>query len=356
MHTSTNPTDDEVPKNPPVDRLTATVRSAAFRMAMPILSYPGAGLIGANVRTLVTDAQAQVDAQLALHERYRTRVVMSAMDLSVEAEVFGAAVQFSQDELPVVTEGRIGDRSDVDTLVTPFPGEGRTAVALETVRQLSKTSGAPLVLGGCIGPFSLAARLLGLSEALGLTITDPGIVHQVLERTTSFLRAYVDAFRQAGAEGVIMAEPSAGLLSPKAMATFSSGYIRRVVESLEPQPFSLVVHNCAARLIHLESVLEAGARCYHFGAPMDLAGALARVDVGILMCGNLDPAAVFCQASPEVVRDRTRALLAVTAPYRNFVISSGCDIPPATSMENVDAFFEETASALVLGDKVLSGR
>jgi hypothetical protein len=119
-------------------------------------------------------------------------------------------------------------------------------------------------------------------------------------------------------------------------------------------PFSLVLHNCAARLIHLESVLEAGARCYHFGAPMDLAGALARVDVGILLCGNLDPAAVFCQASPEVVRDRTRALLAVTAPYRNFVISSGCDIPPATSLENVDAFFEETASALVHGDKVLS--
>lgn len=26
--------------------------------------------------------------------------------------------------------------------------------------------------------------------------------------------------------------------------------------------------------------------------------------------------------------------------YKNFVISSGCDIPPATPWENIDAFFE----------------
>jgi uroporphyrinogen decarboxylase len=347
MGTGNDPKGVGVLANQTVCPLSAVVNASAARMALPILSYPGGGLIGVNVRRLVTDAQAQVDAQLALQERYRTGVVMSAMDLSVEAEVFGAAVHFSDHELPVVTEGRIRSRSELETLGTPAPGANRSAVTLETVRQLANAPGAPLVLGGCIGPFSLAARLLGLSEALGLTITDPGLVHQVLERATAFLTAYVVAFRQAGADGVIMAEPSAGLLSPKALATFSSRYVRRVVDALGQQGFSLVLHNCAARWVHLESVLEAGARCYHFGAPMDLPKALATVEGNILLCGNLDPAAVFCQSNPGVVRDQTRALLAATAPYRNFLISSGCDIPPATCLENVDAFFEAVSGAVM---------
>ena len=34
----------------------------------------------------------------------------------------------------------------------------------------------------------------------------------------------------------------------------------------------------------------------------------------------------------------TKALLERCSKYPNFVISSGCDIPPATSLANLDAF------------------
>ncbi|HBG17492.1 MAG TPA: hypothetical protein DDW93_11970 [Firmicutes bacterium] len=39
---------------------------------------------------------------------------------------------------------------------------------------------------------------------------------------------------------------------------------------------------------------------------------------------------------PELVH----ILLEKTSNYNNFIISSGCDIPPETPMENIDAFFE----------------
>jgi uroporphyrinogen decarboxylase len=323
-----------------VDGLTSMVRRTKGRVAMPILAFPGARLIGATVRDLVTDAQVQAEAQAALHERYQTAAVMSAMDLSIEAEVFGSEVRFLDQELPVVAEGRIRTDSDIDQLRIPSPGDGRTAVALETVRRLSQRPGHPLVLGGCIGPFSLTARLIGLSEALGWTITEPARVERVMERVVVFLSAYVRALREAGAAGVIMAEPSAGLLSPRAMSSFSSAYVRRLVGEFADASFAFVLHNCAARLVHLDAVLESGACCYHFGAPMDMVAALSRVGEGRVLCGNLDPAAVFCQASPETVREQTRALLAATGKHRDFVISSGCDIPPATPLENVDAFYD----------------
>ncbi|MDP3448496.1 MAG: uroporphyrinogen decarboxylase family protein, partial [Eubacteriales bacterium] len=39
------------------------------------------------------------------------------------------------------------------------------------------------------------------------------------------------------------------------------------------------------------------------------------------------------------VAEETSRLLGASAEHRNFVISSGCDIPPTTPWENIDAFF-----------------
>jgi uroporphyrinogen decarboxylase len=99
------------------------------------------------------------------------------------------------------------------------------------------------------------------------------------------------------------------------------------------------LHNCAAKLLHLPAVLESGARTFHFGAPMDLPAALGKVPGDVILCGNLDPAAVFCQASPAEVIERTKTLLNQTAAFPNFLISSGCDIPPGAPLENLDAFY-----------------
>jgi uroporphyrinogen decarboxylase len=72
---------------------------------------------------------------------------------------------------------------------------------------------------------------------------------------------------------------------------------------------------------------------------MDLQAALAKVDPGIVLCGNLDPSGVFCQLPPAGVQERTTSLLAATAAHRNFVVSSGCDIPPNATLASLDAFY-----------------
>ncbi|MCL4176344.1 MAG: uroporphyrinogen decarboxylase family protein [Verrucomicrobia bacterium] len=321
-----------------MDPLITLVRAAARRVVMPIALYPGAVLTGAKTVDLVTSAAAQFDAAAALHERYRSSVVMSGMDLSVEAEAFGAEIHFADGEVPTVTAPALSSPADVAHLGVPSPGDKRTAVYLETVDKLKRLPDSPVVLGGCIGPFSLAGRLVGVSEAFSLTLTDPAAMHALIEKCARFLESYVRAFRLAGADGLIMAEPSAGLLSPAAVAVFSSAYIRRIVESTSGSPFSFVLHNCAARLVHLPAILEAGARIYHFGAPMDLPVALSRVDPGCVLCGNLDPAAVFCRGTTDVVEEQTAKLLESTAAFPNHILSSGCDLPPQVSLAVLDAF------------------
>jgi uroporphyrinogen decarboxylase len=324
-------------------RLSATALAARPRLVLPVLTFPGAVLAGVTVRQMVTSPDAQFGAVRALHERYRLPVVLSAMDLSAESEAFGCTVQFSDEEIPTVTGRRVVDRAGADALIVPEPGAGRTGVFLETVRRLTTLPERPFVLGGLVGPFSLAARIYGVSEALGLTLEDPELAHLLVGKAARFLVAYARAFKAAGADGLLMAEPTAGLLSPRALGEFSSSYVKSIVEAVDDAGFTVVLHNCAARLIHLPKVLASGARAYHFGAPMDLPAALSQVPTTTLICGNLDPSRVFVQSTPAEVTAATRALLATTSAHPNHVLSSGCDIPPRTPVANLDAFFAAAA-------------
>jgi uroporphyrinogen decarboxylase len=164
-------------------------------------------------------------------------------------------------------------------------------------------------------------------------------MHVVLEKSATFLTDYLRAFRSAGANGVIIAEPAAGLLSPRGLAAFSSAYLKTMAAAVAGDSFSLVLHNCGAKLVHLPAILETGLKSFHFGTPMDIVAALGKVPADVVLCGNLDPAGVFCQLSAEEVNARTAGLLAATDGHRNFVLSSGCDLPPNTPLANVDAFF-----------------
>lgn len=324
-------------------KLQKLVFGAGHRLAMPIAVYPGAQLVGATVRDVVTSVTAQVDAVLALQARYKMPVVQTAMDLSVEAEAFGAPVHVSESEVPTVTDAIVRSAADVDRLPRPEPGAGRTGIYLETARALRRYVPDKLVLGGCIGPFSLAGRLVGLTEVCMLAATEPALVNTVLERCTCFLTQYARAYKAAGADGIIVAEPASGLLSPDMMESLSIAWIRQIVEAVQDDSFGVILHNCGARPVHLPAKLKAGVAAYHFGAPMDMAAALAAVPSTVPVCGNLDPSRVFVHSEPGQVIEATNRLLQDTARHANFVISSGCDIPPACPIANLDAFFDAVA-------------
>ena len=306
---------------------------------MPIATYPGLSLTGAKVSDVVTRPQVQVEVQAALRARYRSAFVLSAMDLSAEAEAFGCTVMRSESEIPTVTGRLVTNMEQAKALGVPKPGDRRTSVYLEAVRGLAALPGKPMVMGGCIGPFSLAARLVGVSEALEYTAAEPDLMHVLVEKSAAFLTAYIKEFKAAGAAAVIMAEPAAGLLSPRSMAGFSSSYIRQIGQAVGDVEFTVVLHNCGAKLVHLPAILETRLSVFHFGSVMDMAAALEKVPEEVVLCGNLDPAGVFVQLAPAEIEDRATRLLAMVGPRRNFVLSSGCDVPPNTPLASLDAFY-----------------
>jgi uroporphyrinogen decarboxylase len=306
---------------------------------MPIGVYAGLEITGASVKDAVTSAVHQTEAVLALHERFNTQVMLTAMDLSTEAETFGCEIRMLDDEIPTVIGRVVTSGEEIDRLINPTVGDKRTSIHLQTAQNLvSRANGIP-VLGGVIGPFSLAGRLFGVSEILELSLTDPDLAERLLEKATRFLIEYVQAFRDQGVDGVIMAEPAAGLLSPRGLAKYSSAFVKEIVDKTQTDSFTILLHNCGAKTAHLPKILEAGAEIFHFGAPMDMSQAITQVGSEVILCGNLDPTAVFHSGTTAEVETQTSALMNLTSPFKNFIISSGCDIPPHTPVENLDAFY-----------------
>lgn len=320
--------------------LSALMQASEKALALPILTLPGAGLIGRSALKLFTDSESQVLAARALLKEYGTPAWQSGMDLSVEAQEFGCEIRFEEDESPSVIGRLVSDEAGARALAVPEVGSVRSAVYLETLRVLSADTALPLAIGGTIGPFSLTGRIYGLSEACLATVMDPVALEILLEKTTSYILEYAKAQKAAGAACVVLAEPSAGLLSPDALEEFSSRYIKRIVDAVQGDGFEVIVHNCAATAMHLKSVFACGAQGYHFGAPMDMAAALDAASPDLLIMGNLDPSRVFCSPDLVQMRDAVIRLKAQAKGRRNFALSSGCDIPARAPVATLRAFFE----------------
>ena len=82
-------------------------RSGKRRLAIPIMTHPGIELCGCTVRDAVTDGEVHARAILALNDRYPADACSVIMDLTVEAEAFGAHVVFPENEVPSVTEASL---------------------------------------------------------------------------------------------------------------------------------------------------------------------------------------------------------------------------------------------------------
>lgn len=316
------------------------IKAAPVKKPMPVLSFPCIQLLGIDVQQLISSSDYQAKGMKAVADRTDAAASVSMMDLSLEAEAFGSTIRVSPDEVPAVIGHIVENQEQADALKVPEVGAGRTAIYVEAIKKACGLITDRPVFAGVIGPFSLAGRLLDVSEAMIYCYDDPDMVHTVLTKATDFLIKYIRAYKEVGANGVVVAEPLAGLLSPALNDEFSVPYMKRIVDELQDDDFLIIYHNCGGGTIRMiDGILSIGAGAYHFGNAIDMTEMVKHIPDDTVVMGNIDPAGEFRNGTPESIRKATMDLLAACREHKNFVISSGCDIPPLSSWDNIDAFF-----------------
>ena len=296
--------------------------AAEKKQGFLVLSFPAIQKMGISVKELVQSSDLQAQAMKIVADLTPEACgSVSMMDLSLEAEAFGSQVVFSDDEVPTIIGSIVEEEEEADELEIPEIGDRP-------------------VFAGVIGPFSLAGRLMDVTEAMIYCYEEPDMVHTLLDKVSQFIIKYINAYKAVGANGVVIAEPLAGLLGPDLAQEFSGDYMKKIVEATQEDDFLIVYHNCGNSVIpQIDSIVNNGCRVFHFGNAIDMADMMPLIPEDKIAMGNVDPSSKFRNGTVEDVKEATLKLMEKCSSYKNFVPSSGCDIPPMTPWENIQAFF-----------------
>ena len=134
-----------------------------------------------------------------------------------------------------------------------------------------------------------------------------------------------------------------GLLSNEDCQEYSTVYVRQIVEAVQDENFAVILHNCGNKGQCTQAMIDSGAAALHFGNAVNMVETLEQCPSDLIVMGNIDPVGILKQATSEEVYRITADLLSKTSQYKNFVISSGCDMPPLVPDANIKAFYQAIA-------------
>lgn len=319
------------------EKLVDIVRSHDHPMVIPLMGFPGTQLNGTTLKQNTFNWGTQFSTVFALQQRFHPDAMFFFMDLSVEASALGLPVRFPLDQSPSVEEHLVKTAKDLESFaLVDILADGRVMVYVETMRLMARYIDG---LNGAyvIGPLSLAGLLMGATEAAMATMTEPALLHQVLRFCSGVISRYARALERAGADMVVILEPSASFLSPRQFREFAGRYLQEIIGTLTTVP---ILHICGQTTPLLEAMVETGAHGLSLDAMVSLPEAARRLPSDVVLIGNLDTIEVMNQSTPNQVYRAATDLITAMSPYPNFVLSTACDLPAETPLENIHAMMD----------------
>jgi uroporphyrinogen decarboxylase len=320
-------------------RLIDMVQESERRLVVPLAGYPAVQLTKSSVKQNEFNAELQARSLYKLAELTQPDAIFVMMDLSVEAGALGLPVRFPTDESATVEWHPVKTVSDLDQYkVIDSLYDGRVWVFLETVRLLKQKLTMPIG-AYVVGPFTLAGLMMGANDIAMATVESPDIVHATVNFSEHVIIDYAKALQRAGADMVCILEPTGVILSPDAYWEFSGRATENIIRHLDTRT---ILHVCGNTTHLLDKMCQTGTQGLSLDAAVNFPDIAPRVPADVVLIGNVNPVTVMLQGTPKIVRKATTALLAAMSPYRNFMMSTGCDLPAETPLENIVEFVKTT--------------
>ena len=323
-------------------RLIDWVKKTPARKVIPLAGYPGVKLGSGMIRENLEDPEHQARSLKSLFDRIEPDGVLPIMDLTVEAQALGVKIQMPDQEAPSVIDHPLRSPSDLESLIVPDPKKsGRMPIYLRVAELLKAI--LPDAARGCyaIGPFTLPGEMAGVEPLSFLLYENPEFARAAIEFSAQVTAAYLKAQLGAGATFGVILEPTAVILSPKMFNDFCLPVLKKIIQSI-PQP--IVLHICGDTDHLLEGMKNTGAQGLSLDSPVDLPAVARKLPPDLVLIGNLHPVEVMVELSAGEVREKARLLLSAMSGFPNFILSSGCDLPPETPIENIQALVQAARS------------
>ena len=308
------------------------------RIGSPIMGAYLAQLTDTTVKQNLTDGRIMFETIEKFVTTFKPDFTMCTFpDLAMEAEACGCKLKMPENALPSVEVHIVQTLDDLKKLSIPDPyKDGRMSVFIDATKRFTKrftlTSTA-----ASVGPFTLAAELMGVDIITRKIIKDPDLVHEVMKYSLKVVQRYNAELVKAGADSIGIAEPTCSLLSAKAFDKIVLPYLQEYTASL---PVSASLHICGRAGHLIELMCKTGAVGLSLDYPTDILKIKDKVPPEIMIMGNLAPVEVLMMKTPEEVRAASLEMLKKMEGIPNYGLMSGCDLPVGTPMENIKAMLD----------------
>jgi uroporphyrinogen decarboxylase len=318
------------------------VASYGGRMAAPLAGYPGVRLIGKSVRDALSDPKVQLGALKALKKNLQPDIVFTLLDLTVEAEALGLGVEFFEKKPPILVEERLPALERFYELGAPDPEHAARMPCFLRVAEGLAEDETRMCGAFVTGPFSLLAQLLGTEELLGRVKAGESLSDPV-GYTTSVVGEYAAALA-ARVDMVVVVDPAAEALRSSEYRSLCRPYMSGLAGIIRASGAICLLHICGDVSHLLEEMALTGVEGVSLDSRVNLPREAERLPPNLVILGNIDPKRVIQRGTAEDVRWEVRRLLRHMNKFRNFILSTGCDVPADVPLNNLEAMMEEARS------------
>lgn len=192
------------------------------------------------------------------------------------------------------------------------------------------------------GPFTAAASIINAPQLLRETRKNPEKVHELLRFCTDAAKIVMKEFISTGAECFIC-DPvaSCNLISAQTYRDFVLSYTKELMEYAHSLNSGAGYHICGNTNKIVEDMVETGCDMLSLDSQVKLSDAKKTAGTKVPLIGNVDPNLVMLLGTVEDVHANVRQNIIDGCDSPNgFIISTGCDIPIKTNMENITAFMD----------------
>ena len=291
---------------------------------------------------------------MPVHELGVDAAVLFA-DIMLPLEPMGVGLRIEPEVGPII-DRPIRSAADVAALLPFDPAQ--VSFTLDAIRLVRRElDGKAGVIGFSGAPFTIACYLIegrpsrDFATAKAFMYREPAAWHDLMERLSVMVVAYLQAQVEAGADVVQLFDSWVGGLGPADYREFVQPHVRRIFAALVDVP---TIHFGTGTSALLELLAEAGGDAIGIDHRVSLADAWRRVGPERGIQGNLDSARLL--AGWDATRVGAQVVLDEAAGRRGHVFNLGHGVLPQTDTDLlrrlVDFVHEETARTATVAEVV----
>ncbi|MBK7106517.1 MAG: uroporphyrinogen decarboxylase family protein [Ignavibacteriae bacterium] len=312
------------------------------RLVAPLVGFPGIKLAESSIKIAQQNSYEHFKVVKANYEKFNPDAIFPLMDLSVEVNALGKEFLFPENDSATIVKSEFNFDQLKNLQKINIEYDSRLQSNVETLKLMTKEFPSEIINCAYVtGPYTIAGLLLGADEAAISTITNSEKLFKICDLAEIVITKYINLLIDAGAKLICILEPSAVMLSLEQFERYSSNYVKRIISKFHKSNIDFVYHVCGNSNHLINKMCDSGVNALSLDScdvGINLTEIAKRIPEEIILIGNINPTGKILNGKVKEIENEVLFLLNEMKSVPNFILSTGCDLPLDTPIENIEAF------------------